>query len=360
MNNFKDFVRVLKRGIEECKKNASGAVHPEISSYHREVENAFSLLGWSVSDKELVHETRLERGTNKSARADFTLQINGLIKHVIEIKRPGNVSITDDYAQLQSYMRLTKTQVGLLISDSIEVFYEDETEMVLVMHCELEKDSEELDKFVELFTRSIYDLSNIIEYCKAKIRDREITKSFEEYISVDNIDTIVENIKCSFKKLFSSQNVDKRVDDMITTDGSKIIIELASVIEKQETPKVIKTDKTLIKCHMSRHCDANGLFNPKTGELTVLAGSKINSKYPGWIKKQVTQDARNIKQRIDDNRKGNTKFHNNELYVINDVKFQSPSGASSFCAASSTNGYVEWKDENGNKLMVYRRHKVAK
>jgi len=361
MNVSKEFLRILKRGIKECKENKPGYPHPENSIYHREIENAFMLLGWSVSDKELDHETSLEKGTNKTTRADFTLQISGIIKHPIEVKRPGHVS-NEHYTQLRSYMRLTKTSVGLLFSDFIEILYEDfeqDAELVSVMKCELDKNTEDLEKFVELFTRSTYDSSKVIEYCKAKIRDKEITKSLEEYIRSSNIDNIVEYIKDSFKSLFPSKEVDKMLNNIITVDKQKITIELPSASEdKQEISKPRKTSTRLIKCFMIRHCDAKGLYNPKTGELTVLAGSKINDKYPEWIIQQHTQEAKNIKKRIDASRKGNTEFQDGVLCVIKDITFKSPSGASSFCAASSTNGYDEWKDENGEKIAIYRHQKI--
>jgi hypothetical protein len=175
------------------------------------------------------------------------------------------------------------------------------------------------------------------------------------------VDDIVDNIKGAFLSLFPSPEVEKMLNNMITVDKQKqkITIELPSASEdKQEISKPRKTSTRLIKCFMIRHCDAKGLYNPETGELTVLSGSKINDKYPEWIIQQYTQEAKNIKKRIDTSRKGNTEFQDGVLCVIKDITFKSPSGASSFCAASSTNGYDEWKDENGEKIAIYRHQKI--
>ena len=50
-----------------------------------------------------------------------------------------------------------------------------------------------------------------------------------------------------------------------------------------------------------------------------------------------------------------TKRIGTELVVVKDVTFDSPSGAASFCIGGSANGWIEWKDQNNNKIDIYRK-----
>ena len=45
----------------------------------------------------------------------------------------------------------------------------------------------------------------------------------------------------------------------------------------------------------------------------------------------------------------------NELVVVRDAVFDSPSGAAVFCVGGSSNGWRDWKDENNNRLETYRK-----
>ena len=49
-----------------------------------------------------------------------------------------------------------------------------------------------------------------------------------------------------------------------------------------------------------------------------------------------------------------TEVVNGERIVKEDVLFDSPSGAAGFCTGRSSNGWREWKDEEGNEITIYR------
>ena len=50
-----------------------------------------------------------------------------------------------------------------------------------------------------------------------------------------------------------------------------------------------------------------------------------------------------------------TVINENQFELIKDLTFKSPSAASSFCRGNSSNGWVDWVNDNGQTLdEVYR------
>ena len=104
----------------------------------------------------------------------------------------------------------------------------------------------------------------------------------------------------------------------------------------------------IISCTLTRNANAKGIFDISTQSLTVLKGSTINPKCLDKIKPETKQkrDAliAEYAERIGD-----------ELIVVKDALFASPSGAAVFCVGGSSNGWKDWRDEKNNELDIYRK-----
>ena len=51
-----------------------------------------------------------------------------------------------------------------------------------------------------------------------------------------------------------------------------------------------------------------------------------------------------------------THLRNGKQELASDITFNSPSTAADFCIGSSNNGWITWKDKNGNTLdSIYRK-----
>ncbi len=104
-----------------------------------------------------------------------------------------------------------------------------------------------------------------------------------------------------------------------------------------------------VRCLLTRGgIDAQGLFNVADESLTVLKGSRINPNYSNSFKPYEIE--KREKQIAD-----YTIEKDGQLYMMEDVKFDSPSGASVFCVGCSSNGWRDWRDEKNNMLQVYRK-----
>lgn len=118
--------------------------------------------------------------------------------------------------------------------------------------------------------------------------------------------------------------------------------------ETKKCKKEVKTKLNLIPCFYTRNSDAKGLLNPETGELIILEGSKINpGDLPNLSPEQRVKRTELIAKC--------TKHHGEELVLIKDISFKSPSGAAKFCCGGASNGWNKWKDEQGNPIEKYRK-----
>lgn len=94
-----------------------------------------------------------------------------------------------------------------------------------------------------------------------------------------------------------------------------------------------------------RGCDAKGFYHSKG--FTVLKGSIImNSSVPSFTWKDKREKML----------KEYTRPYNGKQTLTSDITFNSPSTAADFCIGSSNNGWLVWKDKDGNTLdSVYRK-----
>lgn len=90
-----------------------------------------------------------------------------------------------------------------------------------------------------------------------------------------------------------------------------------------------------------KNVEATGIFNE--GEMTVLAGSKVAIKVVASYNENALNDR--IKKLSEQARK------EADHYILTEnIKFDSPSRASSFCLGFASNGWDDWKTKSGKSL----------
>ena len=96
----------------------------------------------------------------------------------------------------------------------------------------------------------------------------------------------------------------------------------------------------------TRKCDAVGFYNSSGFTVlkdSVIADSSVQSF--SWKEKREAM------------LKEYTAIENEKLVMTCDKVFSSPSTAADFCNGSSNNGWIVWKDKDGNTLdSVYRKY----
>ena len=96
----------------------------------------------------------------------------------------------------------------------------------------------------------------------------------------------------------------------------------------------------------------------KPGLLSGLAGYSSNgfTVLKGSVIAKTTVPSFNWKEKRDSLLKEYTATEDDKLVLTSDKTFSSPSTAADFCIGGSNNGWLVWKDKDGNTLdSVYRK-----
>ena len=108
---------------------------------------------------------------------------------------------------------------------------------------------------------------------------------------------------------------------------------------------IVKLKEESLFYTKGRGCDARGFYH--TNGFTVLKGSIIT---------QSTVPSFTWKEKRENLLKDYTINNSGKLVLESDKTFSSPSTAADFCIGSSNNGWLVWKDKNGQTLdSVYRK-----
>lgn len=96
---------------------------------------------------------------------------------------------------------------------------------------------------------------------------------------------------------------------------------------------------------------ARGLFNPKSGQLTISRGSEIVKNH------MVSFDGGHLRRKQDLIKSGQLYLDPTmtKYLVKEDIVFKSPSGAARLVLGRSSNGFTDWYDTKGNQLEKHRR-----
>ena len=108
--------------------------------------------------------------------------------------------------------------------------------------------------------------------------------------------------------------------------------------------KVHRNNNQIFYCK-SKNTDARGFYSENG--FTVLKGSKIQkASTPSYTNKEARAEKLSTVSMV---------INENQFELIKDLTFKSPSAASAFCRGNSSNGWVDWVNDNGQTLdEVYR------
>ena len=325
----------------------------EEETYHRHIENQLMLLGWEPWKGEIIHKQSLRIGNRNRMEPDILVARENEYQFVIEVKRPGNTQVKEEITQLESYMRQLRLDVGIYIGEHIEVFYDksNTNHVVPVFKVALDLEEKRGARFVELFSKEGFSKNELVDFCEERIQEIQRQNSLnkiKESLIADAQTQIAESLKPYLMDKYGSSFSEEEIKGMLATmrftaaaDGSRTEPDVV-VPKSQPKPK-----SNLIKCILTRNASAQGLFNSEDQSLKVLAGSKINSVHLDKISLAGRKKRDILFAKY-------TELRNGERIVKEDVCFESPSGAAQFCVGGSSNGWSQWKDEDGNELDIYR------
>ena len=321
--------------------------------FHTLIETQLQHLGWAKFKGEICHKPNIHIGNNNRIEPDILIKRDGEDEFVIEVKRPSHKQSKKDVEQLLSYMRLLKLSVGIYMGEHIEIFYDMPTnkEAVSIMKVPLEIDNKLGARFIDKFLKDNFSRDAIVDFCEERIQEIQRQNSLNEIkdsLIADAQTQIADSLKPYLMDKYGGSFSEDEIKGMLATLRFS-----ASADGSQAEPKVVvpksqpKPKTNLIKCILTRNADAQGLFNSADQSLTVLKGSRIN---PVHIRK-ISEAGR---KKRDWQFGEYTELRDGKRIVKVDVCFDTPSGAAQFCVGGSSNGWKEWKDEDGRELNEYR------
>lgn len=151
--------------------------------FENKVIQAFGELGWKEYSGNIKVRPSYRIGSVNTIEPDLVFKSDKSENlFVIEVKKP-SVKLNSNFQdQLFSYMRQLKLEIGILIGEKIQVFYDgavnSEKNPVLLESINFNRDSERGKFFVELFDKSKFTEESIDLYVAESIERINKNKSF--------------------------------------------------------------------------------------------------------------------------------------------------------------------------------------
>lgn len=339
-----DLIELKKKKVDEA-------------TYHQSIETQFQLLGWTKYDGEINHKLDITIGNHGFIQPDITIGKQPDWQFVVEVKKPSHILQSKDIAQLTSYMRQLRLNVGLYFGEDIEVFYDtddakENAKCVYRIELKLDKNPKG-EKFVDLFCKQNFSKEAVAKFCEECIKAQEKKDSLERiktYLtSKDGCDEIKSYVLSGLQEKYSEQFSSEDLEDMLkgltfaaidNTSQTKIL----QTKKQQSKPLKKSPNATMsIKVRIGRNgLNAFGIFDGKG--VTVLAGSPVSETCTNSYARKEWRE--NLIKKY-------TRRVNGKLVMAEDLYFDTQSGASSFCLGSSSNGNKDWIDEEGRQLGTY-------
>ncbi len=253
------------------------------STYQREIENCFKILGWRKTNSTLQSQVTIPIGSNNFIRPDIVLQKendNGNIVPVIavEIKRPDNIRSERQELQLFSYMRQLRLNFGLYIGEKIQLYYDAQDNKenpianpIPVMTVNIKDTDNNGEVFCDLFAYEQCNTEKIENYCKEALKRKQEYTRLKERMS-DFMQEAEENVKELIKNMLLSEGfTEERIDKELT----KIDIQVNIKTSEIKTRQAIQNPVSVIEEHKP---ESNSSQTRDTTRFSFDGGAKYYNK----------------------------------------------------------------------------------
>jgi len=155
-------------------------VHKNLCSVEKEfqttVEFLFGKLGWSEYKGDIVSQLEVPVGSSNKLKPDIVLNYEGSRVIVIELKR-ASVSLSEDsFKQLSSYMRQLRLDYGILIGDSLQLYYDlpNSSDPIKVFDVQFRKDSIPGAECMSVLQKDDFSLSKLKDFCEKCLASKDV------------------------------------------------------------------------------------------------------------------------------------------------------------------------------------------
>ena len=211
-----------------------------------EAEHLFEKLGWSRFKGEIITQKVIPIGSAQNLRPDIIIAKDHKQMIVAELKKPNAEIVLRNSDQLVSYMLQLRLRFGLLIGDTLQVFYdipEDNEKPVKVIEIPFTPDQEDGAELINVLMKDSYSDENFAAWCKKKIAEStnatEAARLTKLLTSEDGNALLLGVLKSHLNTRFSEEVVTKVLENLLIRIEAKkqIPIEKANKVNI-ELPKV--------------------------------------------------------------------------------------------------------------------------
>ena len=140
----------------------------EENNFQTTIEFMLEKLGWSLYKGEIVSKLPVPIGSAKNVYPDIVIKQDEKMIYVIELKR-ANVNFTErNKYQIKSYMRQLKLDFGILLGESLHVYFEKPSDInspIKVCDIKFNDNSEVGIECIEIISKNGYSFERFEDFC---------------------------------------------------------------------------------------------------------------------------------------------------------------------------------------------------
>lgn len=194
------------------------------SMFEQQVIKALMVLGWSQFSGDYDIRPSFQIGAANRITPDFVIKSTDKHKlFVIEVKQPDISLISTFQQQLFSYMRQLKLEYGILIGQSIQIFYDgllnEQENPVLLENIKFERENAKGEKFVELFSKGSFNADLLNEFTLQSLENLKRKRNFRLLLnkvsSEDFKESILSNIRQELIIEYDRDLIDSVLNELV-------------------------------------------------------------------------------------------------------------------------------------------------
>lgn len=194
------------------------------------------LLGYSRLEGEIDGHRKVRIGSTERVITDIIIKDGDTDLFVVELKQHNMQHNSGMELQLLSYLKQLRNNTGILICNKIYIFDyninkgDDEQD-----RAEIEFIHDNLDgiKFIELFSKGVFDVANVKRFIQSKI---ESIRNIEQIKNEITADLITDMLRNHYVGKYSSDEYEQAVKDLHITIAHKRSV--SPVINKSNSPEM--------------------------------------------------------------------------------------------------------------------------
>ena len=164
--------QVNKCKIKNCKEQ----------EYQFAFERIFQNLGWLEMRGELVPQHPIRFGSTQTYYADIVIKNDNNTNYIVELKRPNVHTGENHLEQLRSYMVQLDTYFGILIGDTLQVYF-GKKQPIMVCDIPFAANSQGGIEIISMLSKSKFSNDLLKEFCNKQIENESERQKIKTRLS---------------------------------------------------------------------------------------------------------------------------------------------------------------------------------